>query len=76
MTEKNEINTPDLVLPPQTEGYPQSAQYRVYVNGYRCPVYDTRVFFELNNQNRTVSFKGGCRVIKAGKKCAYPSHIL
>ena len=56
MTETNEINTPDLVLPPQTEGYPQSAQYRVYVNGYRCPVYDTRVFFELNNQNRTVSF--------------------
>ncbi len=46
----------EIVIPPVTEGFSESVQYRLYVNGHACPVYDTRVFFELNNQNRLVSF--------------------
>jgi hypothetical protein len=45
-----------LIIPPATPGYPLSTRYGVSVNGQRCPVYDTRVFLELNNPNRIVSF--------------------
>ena len=45
-----------LMIPPATPGYPLSARYRVFVNGQPCPVYDTRVFLELNNPDRIVSF--------------------
>ena len=45
-----------LVIPPAISAYPQSAQYQVFVNGQPCPVYDTRVFFELNNPDRVVAY--------------------
>lgn len=44
------------IIPPAIPDYPQSAQYRVFVNGQPCPVYDARVFFELNNPNRVVAY--------------------
>jgi hypothetical protein len=44
------------VLYPAPEGYPTSSRYQVFVNGRPCVVYDTRVFLELNNPNRVVSF--------------------
>jgi hypothetical protein len=60
MTLTTAENTPPppgtLVIPPPTPGYPLSARYGVLANGEACPVYDTRVFFELNNPNRVVSF--------------------
>ncbi len=52
----SESSAQKLLIPPATEGCPQSIQYRMTVNGLPCPTYDTRVFFELNNQNRVVSF--------------------
>ena len=47
---------PGIMIPPTIKGVPESTPYRVYVNGHPCPVYDTRVFFELNNQYLVVSF--------------------
>jgi hypothetical protein len=44
------------VLYPAPPGYPLSSRYQVMVDGRPNPVYDTRVFFELNNSNRVVSF--------------------
>jgi hypothetical protein len=55
----DQINKPGsstIVIPPAPEGYPLSTHYQVLVNGQACPVFDTRVFFELNNPNRVVSF--------------------
>jgi hypothetical protein len=43
-------------IPPAPSGYPLSARYEVRVNGRPCPVFDTRVFFELNTPDRIVSF--------------------
>ena len=74
----------EIVIPPVTEGFPESVQYRLYVNGHACPVYDTRVFFELNNQNRLVSFAqfdfystgaGGCRIFAPCDQRPYPPCI-
>ena len=45
-----------LVIPPAIPNYPQSVQYQVFVNGQPCPVYDARVFFELNNPDRVVAY--------------------
>ena len=45
-----------VVIPPAPPGYPTSMNYEVRVNGRPCPVFDTRVFFELNNPNRVVSW--------------------
>ncbi|MDF1515170.1 MAG: glycosyl hydrolase family 28 protein [Anaerolineae bacterium] len=43
-------------IPPFNGVMPQSNLYRVYINGHPCPVYDTPIFFELNNQDRKVAF--------------------
>lgn len=45
---------PKVPLP--TPGYPLSSRYSVYVDDQASPVYDTRVFFELNHPDRVVSF--------------------
>ncbi len=50
------VSADDAIIPPATQGYPISEQYQVLVNGRACPVYDTRVFFQLNNPDRLVSF--------------------
>ena len=44
-----------LIIPPAIPDYQQSTQYQVLVNGQSCPVYDARVFFELNNPDRVVA---------------------
>lgn len=45
-----------VVIPPAPPGYPNSQAYQVFVNGRACPVFDTRVFFELNNPDRVVAW--------------------
>lgn len=63
-----------IVIPPATPGYPLSNQYQVFVNGQPCPVYDARVFFELNNPNRVVSYAHfdftGAAVVEIVVPCA------
>ena len=45
-----------VAVPPVPSGYPPSTNYQVRVNGRPCPVFDTRVFFELNNPDRVVAW--------------------
>lgn len=45
-----------FLIPPAPPGYPTSINYGVRINGQPCPVFDTRVFLELNNPNRVVSW--------------------
>jgi hypothetical protein len=56
MTSHQRVTPGSPVIPPAAPGYPQSNRYIVSVNGQHCPVYDTRVFLELNTPNRVVSF--------------------
>jgi len=43
-------------VPPTPTGYPVSQAYQVLVNGRECPVFDKRVFLELNNPDRVVGW--------------------
>lgn len=68
MKNKPDIQQMSVHIPPIVNERPQSNLYRVYINGHPCPVYDTPIFFELNNQSRMVSyshfdFTGSVRVV-------------
>lgn len=44
------------IIPPLPPGYPTSTNYAVFVNGREVPVFDARIFYQLQNPNRVVAW--------------------